>query len=171
MQKLAELCVRRPVFATMLIAAMTVVGAVAYFSLGVDLYPNIDVPAVTVTTVNPGASAQEVELDISDRIESAVSTISGIDQLQSTSVEGVSIVVVLFSLDKNPEVAAQEVRDKVSGITDLPPAARTPIIEKLDVGAAPILQIAVSGDVLHSVSDIANDVIKRQILWQGGRRV
>lgn len=163
MQKLAELCVRRPVFATMLIAAMTVVGVVAYFSLGVDLYPNIDMPAVTITTVSPGASAQEVEIDISDRIEGAVSTISGIDQLQSTSVEGVSIVVVLFSLDKNPETAAQEVRDKVSGITDLPPGARAPIIEKIDIGAAPILQIAVSGDRLYDVSDIANERIKRQI--------
>ena len=163
MQKLAELCVRRPVFATMLVAAMTVVGAVAYFSLGVDLYPNIDMPAVTITTVNPGASAQEIELDISDRIEDAVSTISGIDQLQSTSVEGVSIVVVLFSLDKSPEVAAQEVRDKVSSIGDLPPGARAPTIEKLDIGASPILQIAVSGDVLYDVSDIARDVIKRQI--------
>jgi HAE1 family hydrophobic/amphiphilic exporter-1 len=163
MQKLAEICVRRPVFATMLIAAMVVVGGVSYFSLGVDLYPNIDMPAVTVTTVSPGASAQEIEADITDAVESAISTIGGVSQLQSTSVEGVSIVVVLFALEKNAELAAQEVRDKVSRITDLPEGARAPVVEKIDVGAAPILQIALSGDELHEVSNVAEAVVKRQI--------
>ncbi len=77
MQKLAEICVRRPVFATMLVLAMTVIGAFSFFSLGVDRFPKIDLPASTVTTVNPGASPQEIETEITDSVEEAVNTISG----------------------------------------------------------------------------------------------
>src|ERR671927_2021099 len=88
MQKLAEICVRRPVFATMLILSITVVGAFSFRSLGVDLSPKIDLPTITVTVVNPGASPQEIETEITDKVEGAVNTISGIDELRSTSVEG-----------------------------------------------------------------------------------
>src|SRR6266404_3515528 len=100
MQKLAEICVRRPVFATMLILALTVVGIFSYFSLGVDLFPKIDLPTVTVTVTNPGSSPQEVETEITDKVEEAVNTISGIDELRSTSVEGVSQVFITFLLEK-----------------------------------------------------------------------
>ena len=86
MQKLAEICVRRPVFATMLILSLTVVGLFSYKSLGVDLFPKIDLPTITVTVVNPGASPQN-ETEITDKVEGAVNTISGIDELRSTSVE------------------------------------------------------------------------------------
>ena len=79
MQKLAEICVRRPVFATMLILSLTVVGLFSYKSLGVDLFPKIDLPTITVTVVNPGASPQEIETEITDKVEGAVNTISGID--------------------------------------------------------------------------------------------
>ncbi|MFL6546857.1 MAG: efflux RND transporter permease subunit, partial [Candidatus Udaeobacter sp.] len=94
MQKLAEICVRRPVFATMLILALTVVGIFSYFSLGVDLFPKIDLPTITITVTNPGASPQEIETEITDKIEESVNTISGIDELRSTSVEGVSQVFI-----------------------------------------------------------------------------
>src|SRR5712672_4437133 len=90
MQKLAEICVRRPVFATMLILSITVVGLFSFRSLGVDLFPKIDLPTITITVVNPGASPQEIETEITDKVEGAVNTISGIDELRSTSVEGVS---------------------------------------------------------------------------------
>src|SRR5215216_369454 len=113
MQKLAEICVRRPVFATMLILSLTVVGLFSYKSLGVDLFPKIDLPTITVTVVNPGASPQEIETEITDQVEGAVNTISGIDELRSTSVEGVSQVFITFLLEKNPDIAAQEVRNKV----------------------------------------------------------
>ena len=113
MQKLAEICVRRPVFATMLILSLTVVGLFSYKSLGVDLFPKIDLPTITVTVVNPGASPQEIETEITDKVEGAVNTISGIDELRSTSVEGVSQVFITFLLEKNPDIAAQEVRNKI----------------------------------------------------------
>ena len=100
MQKLAEICVRRPVFATMLILSLTVVGLFSYNSLGVDLFPKIDLPTITVTVVNPGASPQEIETEITDKIEGAVNTVSGIDELRSTSVEGVSQVFITFLLER-----------------------------------------------------------------------
>src|ERR1044071_3062784 len=147
MQKLAEICVRRPVFATMLILSLTVVGVFSFSTLGVDLFPKIDLPTLTVTVVNPGPSPREVETEITDKVESAVNTISGIDELRSTSVEGASQVFITFLLDKNADVAAQEVRDKVGLIRgDLPETAKAPIIQKLAPAAAPVLRIAVSAN-------------------------
>jgi len=165
MQKLAEICVRRPVFATMLILSITVVGAFSFRSLGVDLFPKIDLPTITVTVVNPGASPQEIETEITDKVEGAVNTISGIDELRSTSVEGVSQVFITFLLDKNADVAAQEVRNKVDLIVnDLPETAEVPIVQKLDTDATPVLRIAVSAPrSLREVTDIADKQIKRQI--------
>ncbi len=165
MQKLAEICVRRPVFATMIILALTVVGSFSFFSLGVDLFPKIDLPTVTVTIANPGSSPQEIETEVTDKVEGAVNTISGIDELRSTSVEGVSQVFITFLLDKNADVAAQEVRDKVNlVIPDLPETAKAPIVQKLDTDAAPVLRIAVSAPKsLREVTDIADKKIKQRI--------
>jgi HAE1 family hydrophobic/amphiphilic exporter-1 len=165
MQKLAEICVRRPVFATVLILALTVVGIFSFFSLGVDLFPKVDFPVVTVTVANPGASPQEIETEVTDKIESAVNTISGIDELRSTSVEGVSQVFVTFILDKDADVAAQEVRDKVNLILrDLPETAEEPVIQKLDADAAPVLRVAVSAPrSLRDVTDVADREIKQRI--------
>jgi HAE1 family hydrophobic/amphiphilic exporter-1 len=165
MQKLAEICVRRPVFATMLILALTVVGIFSFFSLGVDLFPKIDLPTITVTVVNPGSSPQEIETEITDKIEGAVNTISGIDELRSTSVEGVSQVFITFLLEKNADVAAQEVRGKVDLVVpDLPETAEKPVVQKLDTDAAPVLRIAVSAPrSLREVTDIADKQIKQRI--------
>ncbi|HJR06822.1 MAG TPA: efflux RND transporter permease subunit [Pyrinomonadaceae bacterium] len=165
MQKLAEICVRRPVFATMLILSLTVVGIFSFFSLGVDLFPKIDFPTITITVVNPGASPREIETEVTDKIEAAVNTISGIDELRSTSVEGVSQVFVQFLLEKNADIAAQEIRDKVNLIiSDLPETAEEPVIQKLDTDAAPVLRIAVSAPrSLREVTDIADKQIKERI--------
>jgi HAE1 family hydrophobic/amphiphilic exporter-1 len=165
MQKLAEICVRRPVFATMIIMSLVVVGLFSYKSLGVDLFPKIDLPTVTVTVTNRGASPQEIETEITDKVEGAVNTISGIDELRSTSVEGASQVFITFLLDKNADVAAQEVRDKVDLIiNDLPVTADRPIVQKLDTDAAPVIRIAVSADrSLKEVTDVADKQIKRRI--------
>ena len=165
MQKLAEICVRRPVFATMLILSLTVVGLFSYKSLGVDLFPKIDLPTITVTVVNPGASPQEIETEITDKVEGAVNTISGIDELRSTSVEGVSQVFITFLLEKNPDTAAQEVRNKIELIAnDLPVTAEQPIVQKLDTDAAPVVRIAVSAPrSLREVTDVADKKIKQQI--------
>jgi hydrophobic/amphiphilic exporter-1 (mainly G- bacteria), HAE1 family len=165
MQKLAEICVRRPVFATMLILSLTVVGIFSFFSLGVDLFPKIDLPTITVTVVNQGASPQEIETEITDKVEGAVNTISGIDELRSTSVEGVSQVFITFLLDKNADIAGQEVRDKVDLVVpDLPETAEKPIVQKLDTDAAPVLRIAVSAPrSLREVTDVADKQIKDRI--------
>jgi HAE1 family hydrophobic/amphiphilic exporter-1 len=165
MQKLAEICVRRPVFATMLILSLTVVGLFSYRSLGVDLFPKIDLPTITVTVVNPGASPQEIETEITDKVEGAVNTVSGIDELRSTSVEGVSQVFITFLLEKNPDIAAQEVRNKIDLIVnDLPVTAEQPIVQKLDTDAAPVVRIAVSAPrSVREVTDIADKKIKEQL--------
>ena len=165
MQKLAEICVRRPVFATMLILSITVVGLFSFRSLGVDLFPKIDLPTITVTVVNPGASPQEVETEITDKIESAVNTVSGIDELRSTSLEGVSQVFITFLLEKNADVAAAEVRNKIDLIVnDLPETAEVPMVQKLDTDATPVLRIAVSAPrSLREVTDVADKQIKRLI--------
>jgi len=165
MHKLAALCVRRPVFATMLILALTVVGGFSYFSLGVDLTPKVDVPTVSILVVNPGATAEEIETDITKRIEDAVNTISGIDDVRSTSVQGLSTVIVSFSLDKNGDVGAQEIRDKVARtLPDLPETAEAPVIQKFDPDATPIMQLVVSGTrALREVTEIADKQIKQRL--------
>jgi HAE1 family hydrophobic/amphiphilic exporter-1 len=129
MQWLAQICVRRPVFASVLMLLIVVVGAAGYARLGLDQFPNVDIPYVMVTTRLDGAAPEEVETDISDKIEGAVNTISGIDELRSTSSEGVSIVTIAFDLDKDVDVAAQDVRDKVNAILpELPKGIDPPIV-------------------------------------------
>src|SRR6476661_651170 len=140
MQWLAAISVRRPVFASVLILTLTVVGAFAYGRLGLDRFPKVDFPTVVVMTRLPGAAPEEVETEISDKIEEAVNTISGIDELRSTSSEGVSAVVIAFVLEKNTDVAAQEVRDHISGIlSSLPKGVDPPVVTKIDPDAAPIM--------------------------------
>jgi HAE1 family hydrophobic/amphiphilic exporter-1 len=165
MKRLAEICIQRPVFATVLILSLVVVGAFAYNSLGVDRFPNVDFPLVTVSTTLVGASPEEMETDVTDKIEEAVNTISGIDELQSISSEGISIVTIQFDLEKDGDVAAQEVRDKVSSILgDLPRAADPPIVQRLETDAEPVLSIALSGPVpIRDVTEFADKTIKRQI--------
>src|ERR671913_1034056 len=116
MQKLAEICIRRPVFAAMLILALVVVGAASYFRLGVDRFPSVDLPTVSVRTTLPGASPEEVETEVSERIEEAVNTVEGIDELRSISGSGSSIIIATFNLSRDIEAAAQDVRDRVANV-------------------------------------------------------
>jgi hydrophobic/amphiphilic exporter-1 (mainly G- bacteria), HAE1 family len=165
MHKLAEICIRRPVFATMLVLSLTVIGVFCFFGLGVDLLPKIDLPTVLITVSDPGAAAEQIETEITKKIEDAVNTISGIDDLRSTSVEGLSQVIVQFTLNKNGDVGAQEIRDKVSMIVgDLPETAKLPVIQKMDPDAQPIFQIVVSSPrPLREVTQVAKKKIKEQI--------
>src|ERR1043165_3925155 len=165
MQWLAEICVKRPVFATMLIMSLVVVGAFSFLSLGVDLFPKIDFPTITITVRNPGASPQEIETEVTEKIEEAVNTVSGIDELRSTSVEGISQVFIQFVLEKDVNVAAQEVENRVQTvIPDLPETAKQPTVQKLDSDAAPVLRIVVSAPMaLREVSEIAKHKIKERI--------
>jgi hydrophobic/amphiphilic exporter-1 (mainly G- bacteria), HAE1 family len=165
MQKLAEICVRRPVFTWVLVLSLVVVGLFAYDRLGVDRFPKIDFPFVTISTRLVGAAPEEIETEVTDKIEEAVNTISGIDQLISISAEGVSQVIVNFDLEKNPDVAAQEVRDRVNSVLrDLPRDADPPVIEKIDPDAAPVLSVAVSAAApIRDVTEFCDKVLRRQM--------
>src|SRR5215470_2748964 len=165
MHALAQLCVKRPVFATMLVLSLVVVGVFSYFSLGVDLFPKVDIPTVSVIVANPGASPEEIETEITKKVEDAVNTISLIDEVRSTSSEGQSLVIITFQLAKNGDVASQEVQNKVNLIVpNLPQTAKQPIVQKFDPDAAPILQIAVSAKrSLRDVTLIADKQIKQKL--------
>ncbi len=165
MQKLAEICIRRPVFATMLILALMVMGFDSYRKLGVDLFPKLDFPFVTIRTTLRGAAPEEIESQVTKRVEEAVNTIAGIEELRSVSAEGISTVFIQFSLDKDPNVGAQEIRDKVNTILALLPRdADPPIIEKVATDASPILSIVVASNRdLRETTKIVDEQIKKNI--------
>jgi hydrophobe/amphiphile efflux-1 (HAE1) family protein len=165
MQWLAKISVKRPVFATVLILFITVIGVVGYFQLGIDRFPKVDFPTVAVVTRLPGAAPGEVETEITDKIEEAVNTISGIDELRSTSSEGVSQVFITFTLDKEVDVAAEEVRDHVGRIVPLlPKDIDAPVVSKMDPDATPILYVSVNADKpIREVTEVADRQIRRQI--------
>lgn len=165
MQKLAEICVRRPVFATMLTMTLIVLGVFSYNRLVVERFPRVEFPTITVTTRLPGAAPQEVETEITDKIEEAVNTISGIDELRSTSAEGVSLVFVVFDLERNLDEAAQDVRDKINRVLpNLPRTVEQPTIEKLDPDASPIMTISVASNRnVREMTEFADKVLRRQI--------
>ncbi len=161
MQALAEVCVRRPVFATVLTLLIFVLGLTGYSRLGVDRFPDIDLPVLTITTVLPGASAEDIENDVTDRIEAAVNTIGSIDALRSVSAENLSLVYVIFKLEKDIDVAAQDVRSRLDAILrDLPDGIEPPAVVKIDPGASPILYAALRGPGA-SVGDITEFADKK----------
>ena len=147
MQALADVCIKRPVFATMMTLAMVVVGAVGYSRLGVDRFPAVDLPSVRVQTRLPGASPEEVETEITDIVEEAVNTVEGIDQLRSISGPGSSVVIATFAMDRDIDVAAQDVRDKIATVLGkLPDAAEPPLVAKADADSEPAVTIALSAN-------------------------
>jgi hydrophobe/amphiphile efflux-1 (HAE1) family protein len=166
MQWLAALCVRRPIFASVLILILCVIGIAGYLQLGVDRFPNVDFPYVVVTTTQAGASPEDVETEITDKVEEAVNTISGIDELRSITTEGASSVIVSFVLEKDVNVASQEVRDRVSAILpNLPKDADPPTIQKLDPQAAPIMYIALraEGHSMREATELADKKLRRRL--------
>ena len=165
MQWLASISVRRPVFATVITLALTVVGAFAFTQLGLDRFPKVDFPTVVVTTRFPGAAPEEVETEVTDKIEEAVNTISGIDELRSNSSEGVSQVIVAFLLEKDGDVAAQEVRDRVNRVlTLLPRSIDQPTVEKFDPDSAPVMTLAVSASApIRDITEYADNTQRRQL--------
>ncbi len=166
MQWLAEICVRRPVFASVLTLLIVVLGINGYTRLGVDRFPQIDFPVVTITTVLPGASPEDIETDITDRIEGAVNTIGAIDELRSISTESVSLVVVQFALEKDVDVAAQDVRDRLARVRrELPSGIEEPVVSKIDPDASPILYLAVQspGRDIREITELADTRIRQEL--------
>ncbi|HUQ31322.1 MAG TPA: efflux RND transporter permease subunit [Pyrinomonadaceae bacterium] len=145
MQKLAEICVRRPVLATVIILVLTVIGGFSFFTLGVDRFPKIDIPTVSISTTNTGAAPQEIETEITDILEGVVNTVPGIDEIRSSSAQGRSNITINFNLEKDPDLATQEVRDKVSTVINrLPETADPPVVRKSDPDSQPILIYSIS---------------------------
>jgi HAE1 family hydrophobic/amphiphilic exporter-1 len=163
--KLADVSIERPVFATMMILALIVLGLFSYLKLNVDQFPDVDIPYVTVTTVLRGAGPEQIETDVTKKIEDAVNPVGGLDHIQSTSQEGLSIVVIQFKLEVDGRVAAQEVREKVSAArANLPTEIEDPVITRYDPASLPIMQLTVSGN--RSEKDITTytkDVIKKRL--------
>jgi HAE1 family hydrophobic/amphiphilic exporter-1 len=161
--KLADVSIRRPVFAFMMAAAIVVLGLASYSTLGLDLMPKTDYPMVFVRISLPGASAEEMETQITKPTEEVVNTISGIDELRSSSQEGYAMVMVSFVLERDIEAAAQDVRDKVATVVNqYPRDTLPPVIQKMDPDSNPIMTIAVSGDRSQKeVSEIVDKKIKQ----------
>lgn len=165
MQKLAEICIKRPVFAAMIILALVVVGGASYFKLGVDRFPSIEIPSVTVRMSLPGASPEEAESQLAKPIEEVVNTVEGVEQLRSISSQGRSFIIATFNLDRDIEAAAQDVRDRVQSVLrELPPGTDPPVVQKRNSESEPIMTIALSGDrSIRELTELADKVVKVRI--------
>lgn len=170
MQWLARVCVERPVFTWVISLTMIVLGVAAFGSLPVDRFPNIDVPAITVSAAYPGASPEQVETEVTDVLEEAVNSVSGLSELTSTSYEGLSVVFVQFDLEVDVDVAAQEVRDRVNRVlAELPSDVDPPQIAKIDPDAAPLLYVAVRGPgEPQELTQFVDEEIKQRLEGKGG---
>ncbi|MCG6958397.1 efflux RND transporter permease subunit, partial [bacterium BMS3Abin03] len=145
---LAKLSINRPVLTTVGISIFLIFGALAYFTLNLNLQPDVEIPYITIQTVYPGANPKEIETLITKKIEEVISTVSQIERIESYSLDGVSIIIMEFNLGKNVNVANQEVKDKVDEIlNDLPDDAERPIVQKVDLRQFPVVDVILSGDL------------------------
>ena len=164
MQWLAEICVKRPIFASVLVLLISVIGIAGYTKLGLDRFPNIDLPIVVVITRLPGAAPEDVETEITEKVEEACNTVSGIEEMTSITSEGVSQVVIRFALEKSTDVASQEVRDRLQLIIpDLPKGIDLPTVQKLDPDASPVIYFALRwpGKPIQDVTELADKRVRR----------
>ena len=170
MQRLAEICIRRPVFATMIVLSLVVIGTAGFFKLGVDRFPSVDLPTVSVRTGLPGAAPEEVEALVTQQIEEVVNTVDGIDELRSVSGQGTSFVIATFKLDRNLESAAQDVRDRVNSLgRQLPEDATPPVVQKFDNDSTPVVTISLSADrSLRELTELADKTVRVQLERVGG---
>ncbi|MGE5489645.1 MAG: efflux RND transporter permease subunit [bacterium] len=163
---LSDLSIKQPVLATMLAVSLVALGAYSYRELSVDLFPDIEIPVLTVQTVYAGASPETVEREVSKRIEEALNTISGVRHIQSTSTEGLSVVIVEFHLGTNIFTAQQDAQAKINAIrSDFPQDMEEPVIQRIDVNSTPILSVAVESKQadIKTLSSIADKTIKRRL--------
>ncbi len=163
--QLVDSSVRRPVFAAMLIMALVVFGLFSYPRLGVNLFPAVDFPVVTVTVIYPGADPTTMESKVAEPVEEAIQGISGIKRMTSRNLEGVTMVVIEFELEVESAPALQEVRDKVAAIErDLPPGIDPPVIQRFDTGAVPVATIALASDLpKDELTRITDKIVKQEL--------
>jgi HAE1 family hydrophobic/amphiphilic exporter-1 len=163
---LTRVSIKQPVFATMMMAALAVLGLTSYRQLNVDQFPDVEFPLVTVTTVYPGASPEAVERDVTRRIEEAVNTVEGIRTVESTSQEGLSNIVIMFHVETSTQVASQDIRGKVAAIRgELPREIEEPIVQRIDPNALPIISVAVDAPGLspQAATQLADKTIKKRL--------
>ncbi len=170
MQKLADVCIRRPIFASMLIVSLVVVGLASYMHLGVDRLPAVDLPTIRVMARLAGASPAEIESQVAQPIEEALNTIEGIKELQSISGSGVAMVFVTFELNRDIDTAAQDVRDRLGRVQrDLPRNVDPPEVFKSDSDTSPVVSLALSSDrSQRELSELADKVVKVQLERSAG---
>ena len=162
--KIAEIAIRRPVFAFMVIMVPIVFGVLAYPRIGVEQFPSVEFPVVTVSAVYPGADPGSMETKVAKPIEDALSSMGGIKRLQSQNLESLTQVVIEFQLDVDADKAAQGVRDRVAVIPNLPKELETPKVQKFDIGAQPIMSLALSGTLSpRDLTKLAEDVVKQRL--------
>ncbi|MEZ5993700.1 MAG: efflux RND transporter permease subunit [Planctomycetota bacterium] len=165
MMRISDVAITRPVFTTMVILGLVVFGLVSYRDIGVDLFPRVEFPVITVISVLPGADPETVETTVTDPIEEAVSTISGIKHLRSVSSDNVSQVIIEFELSKDVDVAFQEVQAKLGTVRSaLPEDMEDSVVEKFDIDSSPIMAVIVSGDLeTEELTRIAKDRVKDRL--------
>jgi HAE1 family hydrophobic/amphiphilic exporter-1 len=163
---LSDLSIKQPVFATMLAVSLVALGVYSYRELSVDLFPDVEIPVLTVQTVYQGASPETVEREVTKRIEEALNTIAGVRHIQSTTTEGVSVVIAEFHLGTNIFTAQQDAQAKINAIrADFPQDMEEPILQRIDFNAMPIVSIAVESEQadIKTLSSLAEKVIKRRL--------
>ena len=165
MQTLAEICIRRPVFACMLVLALVVAGATGYTHLNVDRSPAVDLPTVFVSTGLPGASPVEMESLVSQPLEQNINTVEGIEEMRSISGLGRSFIIIRFALSRDPNAAAEDVRNRVATtLGELPTEIFPPQVSKFDVDSQPIITLAMSGDrPVRELTEMAEKIVAVQI--------
>ncbi|GMB00354.1 efflux RND transporter permease subunit [Pelosinus sp. IPA-1] len=162
---ITEISIKRPVFATVVIFALVVLGLFSYVSLSVDQYPSVEMPVVAVTVLYPGAAPEQVETKVTQKIEEAVSVVAGVDHVTSTVSEGSSITVIQFTMETNADAAAQNVRDKLGVVqATLPQDAKAPIVSRFDPTDTPIMSIALMGDLSQrELTVLADDLLTKRL--------
>ena len=163
---LSNLSIKYPVFATMMMAALAVLGIASYSQLNVDFFPKVEIPVVTVTTIYPGAGPETVEREVTKKIEEEINTVEGVNHIESISQEGVSNIVVEFDIEVSAVTASQDVRGKIAAIRgELPREIDEPIVQRIDFGMMPIVSVGVNAPGLtpQAATDFADKVVKRRI--------
>ncbi len=163
---LTRISVAHPVFATMMMLALAVLGLVSYRELNVDQFPDIDFPLVTITTVYAGATPEAVEREVTRKIEEQVNTVEGVRHVESTSQEGLSNIVVMFRVGVSTQVASQDIRGKVAAIRGLLPVEiEEPVVQRLDANALPIVSVSVNAPGLtpQAATEIADKLVKKRL--------
>ncbi|MEO5569002.1 MAG: efflux RND transporter permease subunit, partial [Gemmatimonadaceae bacterium] len=163
---LSGVSIRRPVFITMVMVGLVVLGLFGYRRLPIDQFPEVDIPVVTVQTIYPGSSSETVEREVTRRLEEVFNPIAGVDRITSISLEGVSQVIVEFDLGRDVDVASQDIRAKIEGVRrELPADIEAPIVQKFDPAAQPIVSLALASNTqpIDRLTVLADETIRRRL--------